>query len=149
RRLLVLTGAGVSQESGVPTFRGAEGLWRSFRPEELATPGAFARDPRTVWAWYRWRRRRIAPCAPNAAHLALARLAARHPGVTLVTQNVDGLHDLAAALVAREAGAARPAALPVTLHGSLYRSRCTRCDHRQEEPRTVAEPDVEPDDAAI
>ncbi|HZF68367.1 MAG TPA: Sir2 family NAD-dependent protein deacetylase, partial [Gemmatirosa sp.] len=77
RRLVVFTGAGVSAESGVPTFRGAGGLWRSFRPEELATPEAFARDPRTVWEWYAWRRSLVAACAPNAAHEAIARHTAR------------------------------------------------------------------------
>src|SRR6185436_19026123 len=76
-RVLVLTGAGVSAESGVPTFRGPEGLWRSFRPEELASPAAFARDPRLVWEWYAWRRERIAPLAPNAAHAAIAELEGR------------------------------------------------------------------------
>src|ERR671916_1857102 len=71
-RVLVLTGAGVSAESGVPTFRGPEGLWRSFRPEQLATPTAFARDPRLVWEWYGWRRERIAACEPNPAPLVIA-----------------------------------------------------------------------------
>ena len=75
RRIVVLTGAGISAESGVPTFRGAGGLWKSFRAEELATPEAFARDPRLVWEWYAWRRALVAACTPNAAHLALARLA--------------------------------------------------------------------------
>src|SRR5215207_903591 len=76
-RVLVLTGAGVSAESGVPTFRGPEGLWRNHRPEELATPQAFARDPRLVWEWYAWRRAVVARCEPNAAHRALARFALR------------------------------------------------------------------------
>src|SRR5688500_8709713 len=89
QRIVVLTGAGISAESGVPTFRGPEGLWRSFRPEELATPQAFARDPRLVWEWYGWRRDRVATCQPNAAHLALARLALTRPDVRIVTQNVD------------------------------------------------------------
>ncbi|MBP6671290.1 MAG: hypothetical protein KA180_17680, partial [Gemmatimonadales bacterium] len=70
-RVLVLTGAGISAESGVPTFRGPEGLWKDFRPEDLATPEAFARDPRLVWEWYGWRRGLVAACAPNAGHLAL------------------------------------------------------------------------------
>ncbi|HEX5581440.1 MAG TPA: NAD-dependent deacylase [Gemmatimonadaceae bacterium] len=140
RRIVVLTGAGVSQESGVPTFRGAEGLWRSFRPEELATPEAFRRDPRLVWEWYGWRRRRIAPCRPNAAHEALARLAATRDGVTLVTQNVDGLHERAA-LAAREAAPGGGRGAPVlALHGSLFRTRCTRCDYRREEPREALPP---------
>src|SRR3954470_7837131 len=91
-RVVVFTGAGVSAESGVPTFRGAGGLWKSFRAEELATPEAFARDPRLVWEWYAWRRELVAACAPNAAHRALARLALERDGVMLATQNVDGLH---------------------------------------------------------
>lgn len=129
RRILVLTGAGVSQESGVPTFRGPGGLWRDRRAEELATPGAFARDPVLVWEWYGARRETVAACAPNAAHHALARLAAA-PGltVTIATQNVDGLHRVAGAALATDA--ARRAAWPVELHGSLADARCTRCDHR-------------------
>jgi NAD-dependent deacetylase len=133
-RIVVLTGAGVSAESGVPTFRGTDGLWRDFRPEDLATPAAFARDPRLVWEWYDWRRRRIAECRPNAAHLALAKLAiARGDGeVRIVTQNVDGLH----AVAAREARPAlappgrADAALPLELHGSLFRVRCPACGAR-------------------
>ncbi|GIT51810.1 MAG: hypothetical protein Ct9H300mP15_20230 [Gemmatimonadota bacterium] len=74
RRIVAVTGAGISAESGVPTFRGPEGLWKSYRPEELATPEAFARDPQTVWEWYAWRRELITACSPNPAHLALARL---------------------------------------------------------------------------
>jgi NAD-dependent deacetylase len=122
-RLVVFTGAGVSAESGVPTFRGAGGLWRSFRPEELATPGAFARDPRLVWEWYAWRRDLVRGCAPNAAHRAIARWAAGRAGVTIVTQNVDGLHQRAAA----EAGGG---AAVLALHGSLFATRCARCDYR-------------------
>lgn len=154
RRVVVLTGAGVSAESGVPTFRGAGGLWREHRPEELATPAAFARDPRLVWEWYAWRRDLVARCRPNAAHLALARLAITRDAergagsVRIVTQNVDGLHrdaahEAAAELLRTEAGEARPdvmrlasgpsaAALPVELHGNLFRSRCTGCDARYE-----------------
>jgi NAD-dependent deacetylase len=94
RWLTVLTGAGVSAASGVPTFRGPHGLWRSFRPEELATPQAFHRDPRLVWEWYDWRRGLIATCQPNAAHQQIARWSERD-GFTLITQNVDGLHERA------------------------------------------------------
>src|SRR5215467_2357082 len=86
RSRVALTGAGISAESGIPTFRGAEGLWRQFRPEELATPQAFERDPRLVWEWYDWRRERVAACRPNAGHEALSR-----NQVAVVTQNVDGL----------------------------------------------------------
>jgi NAD-dependent protein deacetylase/lipoamidase len=94
-RLTVLTGAGVSAASGIPTFRGPDGLWRAFRAEELATPEAFARDPRLVWEWYDWRRQQIARAAPNQAHRVLAAWSRRFPAFTLVTQNVDGLHERA------------------------------------------------------
>jgi NAD-dependent deacetylase len=107
----VLTGAGVSAASGVPTFRGPDGLWKHFRPEQLATPHAFARDPRLVWEWYDWRRQRIAGCAPNAAHVALAEWSRRLPRFTLVTQNVDGLHERA-----RTQNVVR-------LHGSIWELR--------------------------
>jgi NAD-dependent protein deacetylase/lipoamidase len=115
QRVLVLTGAGVSAESGVPTFRGPQGLWRSFRPEELATPEAFARDPALVWEWYAWRRETVGSCRPNAAHRALVALESRAAQFLLATQNVDGLHGLA--------GSQRL----VELHGSLWRVRCTGC----------------------
>ena len=124
RSILVLTGAGISAESGVPTFRGAQGLWRDFRPEELATPEAFARDPRLLWEWYGWRRELVARCRPNEAHLALARLTACRPGARIATQNVDGLHAAAAASIDSSA------APPLELHGSLFRVRCTSCGSR-------------------
>jgi NAD-dependent deacetylase len=114
-RVVVFTGAGVSAESGVPTFRGAGGLWKQFRPEQLATPDAFARDPALVWEWYAWRRGLVAACRPNAAHRALAAWMRRRAGVTLVTQNVDDLHERAGT----------PAV--VKLHGSLFADRCSRC----------------------
>ena len=95
RRILVLTGAGVSAESGVPTFRGPGGLWKTHKPEELATPRAFRADPRLVWEWYGWRRERVGACRPNAAHAAIARLTLKNEDARLVTQNVDGLHELA------------------------------------------------------
>jgi NAD-dependent deacetylase len=96
-RVTVLTGAGVSAASGVPTFRGADGLWKNFKPETLATAEAFGRDPRLVWEWYAWRRTRIASCEPNAAHRVLADWSRRFPNFRLITQNVDGLHERAAA----------------------------------------------------
>ena len=111
----VLTGAGISAESGVPTFRGEGGLWRNFRAEDLATPEAFARDPRLVWEWYDWRRQRIQPARPNAAHKALVRLEIDKPRFTLITQNVDGLHDAA--------GSGKV----LKLHGDIWRLRCTAC----------------------
>jgi NAD-dependent deacetylase len=110
--VVAITGAGMSAESGVPTFRGAEGLWRSFRPEELATPEAFARDPELVWSWYTWRRQRVAAATPNPGHLALARLESRLAGFQLVTQNVDGLH--------RQAGSQSV----LEVHGNIWRARC-------------------------
>jgi NAD-dependent deacetylase len=124
-RVLILTGAGISAESGVPTFRDGGGLWKQFRLEDLATPEAFARDPRTVWEWYAWRREQVRRCLPNAAHLACARFALARLGVTIVTQNVDGLHAAAARTVAGERDPGP--AMPVELHGSLFRDRCADC----------------------
>lgn len=135
-RIVVLTGAGISAESGVPTFRGDGGLWRTYRAEELATPGAFARDPRLVWEWYGWRRERVAACEPNAAHLALARLALDRDGVRIVTQNVDGLHTAAARAAAGERDP--EPALPIELHGSIFRVRCTACGTRREDRGPIA-----------
>ena len=123
RSIAVLTGAGISAESGIPTFRGPGGLWRHYRPEDLATPEAFARDPKLVWEWYCWRRGLIANAEPNAGHHALVELEHRTPNFTLVTQNVDGLHDRAGSRA------------PLKLHGDLWRLRCLACgverpDHR-------------------
>lgn len=139
-RIVVLTGAGVSAESGVPTFRGAGGLWNSYRPEELATPEAFARDPRLVWEWYAWRRSLVAECEPNAAHLAIARLGLRRPGrTTIVTQNVDGLHHRAARAEAGRSGAATSPepAYPFEVHGAIHRDRCSECGERDDAPGPV------------
>jgi NAD-dependent deacetylase len=111
----VLTGAGISAESGVPTFRGADGLWKNYKPEELATPEAFLKDPRLVWEWYNWRREIIAKAAPNSGHRALVDLERRKRGFTLITQNVDGLHD--------RAGNGKI----LKLHGDIWRMRCTEC----------------------
>jgi NAD-dependent deacetylase len=112
----VLTGAGISAESGIPTFRDAmTGLWARFRPEDLATPGAFARDPHLVWDWYRWRRELVDAAQPNDGHRALVALRELVSELTLVTQNVDGLHT--------RAGSTNV----VELHGSIRRARCTAC----------------------
>lgn len=120
-RITVLTGAGVSAASGVPTFRGRDGLWKNVRPETLATAQAFARDPKLVWEWYAWRRQRIASCQPNAAHHVLAEWSRRFPQFTLITQNVDGLHESAfAALTARRPGDSDV----IRLHGSIWEVRC-------------------------
>lgn len=114
RRVAVLTGAGVSAESGVPTFRDAQtGLWARFRPEELATPEAFRRNPQLVWGWYEWRRGLVARAEPNAGHLALARLEKLVPEFALLTQNVDGLHQRAGSRAVTE------------LHGNIQRNKCS------------------------
>jgi NAD-dependent deacetylase len=113
RHVCVLTGAGISAESGIPTFRDAlTGLWADFRPEDLATPEAFERDPEFVWQWYEWRRELVRQAQPNAGHLALAELGRRVPRLTLVTQNVDGLH--------QRAGSAGV----IEYHGNILRDRC-------------------------
>ena len=115
RALAVLTGAGVSAESGVPTFRDAQtGLWAKFDPRELATPSAFARRPRFVWDWYAQRREKVAAAKPNAGHYALAAIESRVARFTLITQNVDGLH---------QAAGSRSV---VELHGNIRRVRCSR-----------------------
>jgi NAD-dependent deacetylase len=111
--LAVLTGAGVSQESGVPTFRGEEGLWRQYRAEELATWRAFEGDPHLVWSWYDYRRQLISDAEPNPAHRAIAELERGYPQFALITQNTDGLHDRAGSTA------------PVELHGNIWRARCT------------------------
>jgi NAD-dependent deacetylase len=112
-RVAVLTGAGISAESGVPTFRGNGGLWKEYKAEDLATPEAFFKDPRLVWEWYNWRRELIAKALPNAAHKALVQLEIKKREYTLITQNVDGLHD--------RAGSGRM----LKLHGDIWRMRCT------------------------
>ncbi len=119
--LVVLTGAGVSAESGVPTFRGDEGLWRTYRAEKLATPTAFNRDPLLVWEFYAWRRELIAACKPNQAHLLLAAIEKQISDFTLITQNVDGLHTVAGSRNIIE------------IHGSIWRMRCTSCGDRWED----------------
>lgn len=113
RSVLVLTGAGMSAESGIPTFRDAQtGLWARYRPEDLATPEAFERDPSRVWDWYEERRAAVRRARPHAGHRALVELEALVPELTLVTQNVDGLHQRAGSTVVWE------------LHGNILRSRC-------------------------
>jgi NAD-dependent deacetylase len=113
RRIAALTGAGISAESGVPTFRDAQtGLWSRFRPEELATVAAFERNPGLVWDWYVWRRGLIANAEPNAGHRSLAQLEPLVPSFALITQNVDGLHQLAGSVEVIE------------LHGNIHRNRC-------------------------
>jgi NAD-dependent deacetylase len=130
-RLAVLTGAGISAESGIPTFRGAGGLWRNFKAEHLATPGAFATDPKLVWEWYDWRRAILAKAQPNAGHHALVSLARRVQGFTLITQNVDGLHE--------RAGSENV----LRLHGSIWITRCFECGTEREDHR-VPLPELPP-----
>jgi NAD-dependent deacetylase len=124
--VVALTGAGISAESGIPTFRGAGGLWKTYRPEDLASPEAFREAPNLVWEWYEWRRSLIANAEPNRGHLALAAYESRCPQFTLITQNVDGLHD--------RAGSRNV----LKLHGDIWINRCTECG---------AEETVRPDEA--
>jgi NAD-dependent deacetylase len=129
---VVLSGAGVSRESGLDTFRGAGGLWEDERPEELATPEAFYRAPGRVWRWYAWRHARAAAATPNPAHLALVRWESLFPSFLLVTQNVDDLH--------QRAGSHRP----VALHGTLAEAVCDACGRRQSMAAAVAASPGEP-----
>jgi len=131
RSIAALTGAGVSAESGVPTFRGSSGLWKQYRAEDLATPGAFARDSRLVWEWYDWRRGLIAQAQPNAGHRALVQLEERVPSFTLITQNVDGLHELAGSRNVLE------------VHGSIWNVRCISCARERVDRRTPL-PEIPP-----
>ncbi|MDP1548065.1 MAG: NAD-dependent deacylase [Anaerolineales bacterium] len=115
-RIAVLTGAGVSQESGLRTFRDAQiGFWAQYKPEDLASPEAFARDPKLVWDWYAWRREAVKGVRPNAGHYALVEMESKTPEFTLITQNVDGLHRFAGSKNVLE------------LHGNIQRVRCADC----------------------
>jgi NAD-dependent deacetylase len=117
-RVLVLTGAGVSADSGIPTFRSKDGYWRNLDPAKLATPEAFVRDPELVWEWYRERRQRIRNAQPNAAHVAITRLAQHADEFLLVTQNVDDLHPRAGL----------PMEKMVQIHGDIFVRKCSRCE---------------------
>jgi len=121
RKVVVLTGAGVSSESGVPTFRGMDGLWKSHRPEDLARPDAFEVKPELVWEFYNWRRELVEECEPNPAHLALVEMEKQIPNFLLITQNVDGLH--------AKAGSRKL----IEMHGSLWQLKCTVCTHARED----------------
>jgi NAD-dependent deacetylase len=114
-RVVAFTGAGVSAESGVPTFRGAEGIWKKFKPEELATMSAFLRSPELVWEWYSHRKRIIAEIEPNPGHHALARLEHLFPHFALITQNIDNLHRRSGSRTVYE------------LHGNIERNYCVKC----------------------
>lgn len=122
--IAALTGAGISAESGIPTFRGPGGIWRTYRPENLATPEAFAKDPKLVWEWYNFRRGVIAGVNPNAGHRALAELERRKDGFNLITQNVDGLHD--------RAGSRNL----LKVHGDIWTLRCTVCARERSDTAT-------------
>lgn len=113
KRVVCLTGAGISAESNIPTFRGQDGMWKNHSPEELATPGAFVRDPALVWEFYNWRREIIAKAKPNPGHLALAEMEKIFDDFYIVTQNVDGLH--------QKAGSKKV----IELHGDIWYVRCT------------------------
>ena len=116
--LIALTGAGISKESNVPTFRGKDGLWRNYDPMELATPSAFAKNPELVWEWYSWRQGLIASCEPNPAHYTLAEWEENGLLKTLITQNVDGLH--------RRAGSKHV----FEVHGDIWAVKCVDCSYR-------------------
>ena len=137
-RVVALTGSGISAESGVPTFREAKtGLWERYDPQQLATPEAFYRDPRLVWEWYAWRRKLVSEAEPNPGHRALAELERRIPGFTLVTQNVDGLH--------QDAGSEGV----IELHGNIRRIKCSAEGLVVEPEGTDAAPPVCPNCGAL
>ena len=120
QRICLLTGAGISAESGIPTFRDKQtGLWENYSAEDLATPDAFARDPKLVWSWYQWRRQLVTSKKPNPAHIALAQWQYHsqynNQKLTLITQNVDDLHEQAGSTVSH-------------LHGNLWRNKCSQCE---------------------
>ena len=117
-RILAITGAGVSAESGIPTFRGKDGYWRNLDATKLATPEAFQRNPKLVWEWYRERRQRIRNARPNAAHKAITKLQRHADEFLLITQNVDDLH----------VRAGLPKEKMVEIHGDIFVTRCSRCD---------------------
>jgi len=129
--IAVLTGAGISAESGLSTFRGPGGLWRQYRAEDLARPETFARDPKLVWDWYNWRRGVMARAEPNPGHLALAQIEKRSPNFALITQNVDGLHD--------RAGSRNV----LKVHGDIWTVRCCSCG-RERVDRTDSLPVLPP-----
>ncbi|UCE73177.1 MAG: NAD-dependent deacylase [Methanomassiliicoccales archaeon] len=112
KNIAILTGAGISKESGIPTFRGKDGMWKKYRVEEMATPYAFQQDPRKVWEWYDWRRQLIMKANPNPAHRTIAEMENIYPKFTVITQNVDGLH--------KRAGCKNL----IELHGNIWRARC-------------------------
>lgn len=121
KNLVVFTGAGISKESGIPTFRDADGLWKNFRVEELATPEAFERDPVRVWEWYLWRKEKIGQCKPNDCHFLVSKWEREIENFWLITQNIDGLH--------RKAGNKKI----LELHGNIWYTRCVKCGDLKED----------------
>lgn len=130
--LCVLTGAGVSQESGIPTFRGKDGLWRNYDATQLATPYAFQNNPKLVWEWYNWRREIILKAKPNPAHYGIKKLEEIISDFLLVTQNVDDLH--------REAGSNKI----LEIHGNIFRTRCTKCNKKEFEKKIFKNEELPP-----
>jgi len=130
KKITAITGAGISSESGIPTFRGEGGLWKNYRAEDLATPQAFAKDPDLVWEWYDWRRKICAEAQPNQGHITLAKWETIVPGFTLITQNVDGLHPRAGSKNLLQ------------IHGNIFKARCLNCGNLSEidpeKPREVS-----------
>ena len=133
-RVLVITGAGVSAESGIPTFRGEDGYWRNFDAAKLATPEAFERDPKLVWEWYSERRQRVSNARPNLGHEAIAKLAEKADEFLLLTQNVDDLH----------ARAGMPKEKMVQIHGDIFVTKCSRCDFRRDHDHEQGQEDLLP-----
>ncbi|MCK5039316.1 MAG: NAD-dependent deacylase [Thermoplasmata archaeon] len=130
-RIVIVTGSGISAESGIPTFRGEDGLWKKYRAEELATPEAFYSNPELVWEWYDWRRQLIGKAEPNPGHDVIAMMEGEYPEFLLITQNVDGLH--------RKAGSRNV----VEIHGNIWRARCTggcETSYLEENPITQLPP---------
>nr|WP_321514649.1 NAD-dependent deacylase [uncultured Pseudodesulfovibrio sp.] len=125
--VVALTGAGISVESGVPSFRGRDGLWKNHKPEDLARVDAFMQHPELVWEFYNWRRESVGMCVPNSAHLALVEMERRVPNFLLITQNVDGLHAMAGSRKLME------------MHGSLWQVKCTVCTHVHEDRSMLPE----------
>ncbi len=131
-KIRVLTGAGISAESGIPTFRGKDGLWNKYDPMELATPEAFKRDPKLVWEWYDWRRQLIAKAQPNEGHKVLVEMEKNFPDFWLITQNVDGLH--------QRAGSKKV----IELHGNIWKLRCVSCGKEDPDYRAPL-PEIPPE----
>jgi NAD-dependent deacetylase len=134
QHLAIVTGAGISAESGIPTFRDAlTGLWENYQAEKMASEKGFLNDSDLVWGWYEWRRQKILQCSPNRAHEVIAKLASKLPKVTLITQNVDDLHE--------RAGSKNV----LHLHGSIHKARCINCNTPYTHPDTKLTDDILPE----